>query len=198
MEKIIYHDECACLFANNVRDKECLNRYYKLYDVESNSFLTVVICNELIRLLVSKGLNKSKDYYFSSAKDRVQLVECILKDIFKKYIKLDSDDHYTYSNDLFDSRISIIISQRPYIYRYLNFKHAIQLYLNNNNNLIREDIINTIHYYMDKMQYKKYKTRYKDVKILTNKIKYTYGEDKKILINELFTKLLELQIKEKL
>lgn len=193
MDIDIYHEECNCLFANNVRDNECIKRYYPVFDVDNNCFKNIIICNEHIRLLVRKEIfEKNKINHFYSL-DRGYIANNIIENIISKYINLSSCKPIQ-SNDFLERYISIGVCSRPYIWRNIKMADALEMSLNGNS-IIRQKVVEEIKEYIDN-SYKKYKSKYAEVDRLCNQLKKVYlKEEIEILVNEILVKLIELKIK---
>lgn len=189
----IYHEECNCLFASNIRDNECVKRYYKVYDVDKNCFKNIIICNEHIRLMLKKEhfeLTKKNPYYFMN---RVFEVDRIVENIIGKYINISSCASIQ-SNDFLERYISINICDRPYIWRNIKMTDALEMALNTNR-IVRTKVVEEIRSYIDN-SYKKYKSKYAEVDRLCNQLNKVFlKEEVEIIVNEILVKLIELKIK---
>ncbi|MCP4354327.1 MAG: hypothetical protein GY793_01600 [Proteobacteria bacterium] len=185
----VYHNECSCLFANNVEDEDCLKRFYHLYDYKNNSFIKLFICNETIRLKLNQiRINKGSTYLGKYEVGKV------LDSIFKEYVSLGDGRYYDVGNDLLDRHVHITVCSRPYTYTSIKLTEAIEIYLENNSRLLFNEIKIIILDYMRNITYKKYKTKYESIRRKLKKID-NYGTNKDILMNEVFIEILQTQCK---
>jgi len=186
----VYHNECSCLFAQNVEDEKCLKRFYHLYNYEKNCFVKLFICNETIRLKLN-GLRDGRCNTYLSRYD----VDKVLISIFKDYVPIHNFNWSVEGNDLLDRNISITICDRPYVITSLKLTEAIELYLDNGSRELFSDITNVILEYMKNLTYKKYKTKYESIRKKLKKIKHSYGTERDIFMNEVFIEILQTQCK---
>lgn len=193
MNTNIYHEDCNCLFANNIRDNECIKRYYHVYDIDNNCFKHIIICNEHIRLLIKKEVvEKSQKNPFYLI-DKVYTANNVIENIIGKYINLSSCMPIQ-SNDFLKRYISIEVCSRPYIWRNIKMADALEMALNGNS-IIRKKVVEEIKEYIDN-SFKKYKSKYNEVDRLCNQLKKVYlKEEVEIIVNEILVKLIELKIK---
>ncbi len=193
---VVYHQECSCLFSNGVEEDECLKRYYTVVDVENCTTKTIAICNETIRLKIAQKKaeylikDKAVIYYINN---RVLLVESIIEDIISKYVCTTSITPVN-DNDIFNRVISVKICERPYMYRYIPMKDAMEMSMNYNH-YVSESVIRELKSYLSNHLYKKYKTKYKKALSLINRLNRCYGEQKELVMNEILLSILEMNIK---
>jgi hypothetical protein len=91
--------------------------------------------------------------------------------------------------------MNITVCSRPFVWVHLNIVEAIEKYLENDSLILYNEISKHILSYMKSITYKKYKTKYEFIRIKLNKMKYTYGDEKSILMNEIFVEILQTQYK---
>lgn len=186
----VYHNECSCLLVNNVEDDKCLKRYYHLYDYKKNKFIKLFICNETIRLKLNNERIKLDSMYTGKYQ-----IDKVLIDIFKQYVYINNGWDNKMNNDLLSKHINITICSRPFVWFNLDIVDAIEKYLENDSILLYNEISNHILSYMKSITYKKYKTKYEFIKKKLNKMRYMYGDEKSILMNEIFVEILQTQYK---
>jgi hypothetical protein len=192
MMDLQYHNECCCLFAEGVRDIKCIKRYYNVADYDNDEFKTIAICNELVRVKVREfiyrnGDNKHIQHYIASD---------IIESIIQENINIQSTVKRWQSsgNDLFDSKVYVLVVERPNIYRTFSLKEALDLYLNGNN-MITPPLLDTVDSYLNNIIYKKYKNKYVDLIRIIKKLRKSYGEERTLLTTELFVNIHKLNIK---
>lgn len=186
----VYHNECSCLFAQNVEDEKCLKRFYHLYDYKKNCFVKLFICNETIRLKLNQRRIKLDSEYISEYQ-----IDQVLIDIFEQYVFINNGWENKMNNDLLSKPINITICSRPFVWFQLNIVDAIEKYLENGSIILYDKISNHILSYMESITYKKYKSKYEFIRKKLNKMKYMYGDEKSILMNEIFVEILQTQYK---
>lgn len=185
----IVHTECACLENYDSLDDRCLKRTFFVCDIKNSTYKYISVCNEFLRLKLKQENPSSYSYsYFK--------IDNVLVDIFRNYMYVpEFKNQYGGGNDIINSYITYNVCERPSIYRYIPIMDAIEMVLNSRNYLLDEPLFNNISYYLERVTYKKYKTKYADCKRLMNKIKRSYNEERENLITELFIKIYELNIK---
>ena len=112
----IYHNECACLFAENVLDDECKKRYYEVYDLENDCHKRIFICNDYLRLCIAKKMLEYRDIRDRYRVDKRYVAKEITEDIIKKYINISSSP-MSRGNDLIDKHIFVHICIRYFAQR---------------------------------------------------------------------------------
>lgn len=198
-EETIYHNECNCLFANDVRDDDCLKRFYEVFDEFGNT-KRIAICNEHVRLKIHNELHTlnrdSRSRYAISG--RKYITEEVVGGIVSSYVGGGSYKYYkTNSYDLFDIIINVEICDKLSLYKSYNVEDAIKESLNGAYR-VKQKLIYELSIYVSNMRYKKYITRYKQLKPLLNKIENEWNKERQELLwNEFLLKVLEIKIKNK-
>ena len=176
-------------------DDNCRKRYFRVLDVFKGQHKYIGICNQHISLLLSREQikHKFKDC-FEPRYTYQEIVESIInKYLFKTITEWRSSFH---SNELYDKRICFTVCDRPLINTYVSVLDALEHVIKFRNHVIEEKLFaEIISYLQDNNIYKKYKTKYKECFAIINKIKRTYHEEREVLVNELFIKIYELNIK---
>jgi len=192
--KTYYHQECACLFTQDVMSDRCLKRFYRVRDVKNDNFKRIAICNEYVRLRVN-NLIAADEYRCENYLAR-EAVEQILSEHVE--IKKRNTLIFGYqNNDLLESDVSICVCDRPYITSYYNVREAAKMAINGNR-IITQPLMDYISNYLERMQYKKYKTRYKLINSLMKKIEREYDDQtRSLMINEMFIELWKMDINNK-
>lgn len=185
----IYIGECEHLQPNCcILDDECLKRHFHIMNPRTNSTECLVFCNDYLKL---KSQQKADNF---SWKENV--IEVIQKEIYN-HIKIEKKYRpSTYS--LSDHYFSYYVCERPYTYVSVSFKEIIEWYFENPTRELLELIFEQIKSFLDRLYYKKYKSRYLELIRLCNKLTDRYGypvEEKQSILLELITKTFELTIK---
>ena len=198
----IYHDECNCLSASNVRDDKCLKRYYFIEDIEKQDYKYIAICNSYLRLLFHNEKKRiTSTTYLNCSGNRI--MKNIETELISKYVEIKRP-HYNYwfydKPDLIDRAVRFIVCERPFISTTYTVKECVTHIIENEerNYKIEGALYPKIRDYLSVMKYKKWKTKYKQCVILTKQIEKTWNKNKKtILLNELFININEMNIKNK-
>lgn len=191
--KVIYHEECGCLFADNIRSDECRKRYYTVRDLENQDTKQIVICNEYIRLMLNEYQIGKR---FVGYNTRQYKVERIIEEIIGEYVNI-GNAVYSRGNDLTDVSINFVVCERPWICRTINLVPALEM-IREGNFMIYEETFNAIKNYLERTTYKKYKTKYADTMRLLRKAQSFIGsKQREIVINSMFNNILQMQIKDK-
>lgn len=195
-DKEIHHTQCCCLPVENDYNIRCMKRYFSVFDMKKGRTVHIYVCNELIRCLMNESIHEKTDggYYKGAYYD-------VVMDIISHYVyvpQIDSDFIFGRGNkinDLGTQRIYITICNRPFIFVTILFKDLLALYLKHENLQIRGELLRTLRLYLDHMYYKKYKSRYKEIQRLLRQIDKNFASKSNDLMNELFFKIYEIQIK---
>jgi len=192
-EEIIYHNECCCLFADNVMSDKCHKRYYEVTNWKTGRKKRIFICNDLIRL----KLNREREDIGNSRWTNKYDVDQIIQEIISNYVDCNNRYFGSKGNDLTDRKVIFNVCERPHLTHSVYLLDAIKFYLTceNYNEVLYQSIKETILRYMENLTYKKYKTKYKSIKIKIKKMHYTYLEERKQLMNEIITEIFETQYK---
>lgn len=205
--EVIYHNKCACLYANSVMDEDCIKRFYLVYDAEKDSYKKIFICNELIRSMMNRYKYdddyrlRNCDRYFRDDKG----LACICaEDIISEYIE-DTREYDAYnrlgsmSNDFFDQYVCVSICNRPSIIRRYSMRDALRIaYRHFRYSQFKIDLIQNIREYLGRNTYKKYKTKYSQVQVKLNKLLKEHDEQASLIItNEILKLIFDLNIKNK-
>ena len=188
--KKIYIGECEHLENCCITDDECLKRYIHIINPKKNNVECLVFCNDWLKL---KAQQKSYEN-FTYKKNVVNVIENEILNylnIEKKY----RENTKSLSNYVF----SFYVCQRPFTHVSINFVEIIQWYFDNPTQDMANLIIENIKCFLDHLYYEKYKTKYKSLITLSNKLKYNYNkslEDKELIILELINETFKLTIKD--
>lgn len=199
-DEIIIHPKCGCLHSKGINHPDCIKRTYFVTDIRAGyptfkGEKTITVCNEYLRIKIHEAAASQSHFhldYFDFRK--------ILKSIFREHMVIDepdwSDKYFGRKhNDLYDLRIPYTLCERPYMSTSISFKEAI-INVTSKVNFTLEELI--IPYFLDYLKttpYKKYKTKYMEAGRLAKKIRNTYGNEKKHIVNKLLTLLLTLKTK---
>jgi hypothetical protein len=207
----IYHGQCEHLFCDDIESKNCLKRYFRIYDIEKNEIYRISVCNDFFRLKLRQEMIHLDEYDWR-AKD--YFVSKILEDILSEYIFIKNNPYYPNKSlrliPFSKQIISIQICDRPNLYQNILLTDAINLSLKhqftNSFNINRKRYgfygngVNVIKEHLK--QYitlidgvKKYKTIYDDLAKDIDKL-YDYNWNQtELKITELLTKILNYKTK---
>lgn len=195
---IVYGKECSCLFANSTVEDKCLKRYYQVVLPETNELKYVAICNDYVRLRLADFRIKNKYHYRNEAYEAEKVIFEIVAEelnIEKRYIY--TDWRKSNSNELFDREVSFELCDRPYMHLHYPMREAIEKAIKSDRRF-KEKVVVTIRDYVETMNYKKYKSKYKSLSPILNKIKKEWREEYlEVLFNELLVTILEINVKNK-
>lgn len=199
----LYLDECMCLYnTSNECNDNCIKRCFSLEDLEGTK-KTLFVCQSYLRYKIQElKFNNSNYYGFKNYED-------VIAEIIISALNLDK---YTYSkvdyvfdteNDILKRKFAIPICYRPYVYVYLDINEYIEYAYKNID--IARSLVEQLRSYFNKIKYKKYKTKYKKVIGLLNRIEkqqYMYLNKNDFYIEtdmlEIFKILYDMKINEKL
>lgn len=190
--KNIYHNECSCLFAHNIKDDKCMKRYFIITDWRTNEDKGLFVCSDYLRCRINKL--READYRYV---DEYKVTQ-IINDIFNEYVDCKGSSwNMRPSNDLLEKDIYFTVCDRPYSSHTVNIKEVMEQYLDSDygGDHLYHPLKLAIVEYMEKLTYKKYKTKYKSIIIKVNKLRHTWGEEKRTLFNEIILEIFETQIK---
>jgi len=186
--KKIYIGECEHLQNCHIEDKECLKRYIHIINPRTNEVECLIFCNDYLKL------NSKKDIDNFTYKEYV--VELIEVEVLK-YLKIEKkyrEPTKTLSNHYFN----FYICNRPFINAEISFKELIEWYYDNPTHQMLELIKDELISFLDRLYYKKYKTKYNELIRMCNKLKLTNcisKEDKETILIELINETFKLIIK---
>ena len=197
-EDVVYGKECACLYANSTVEDRCLKRYYQILLPDVYELKYVAICNDYVRLRLADFKIKKEYSYSNDASDaRKVICEIIAEElnIKKEYLYADWRNHG--SNELFDREVSFEICDRPNMYLYYPMREAIEKAMTSGRPF-RSKVVSVIRDYIETIEYKKYKTKYKSLFPILKKIKSESREEYlEILFSELLVTILQVNVKNK-
>jgi hypothetical protein len=188
--KKTYIGQCEHLCNCHIEDDDCLKRYIHIINPKTNEVECLVFCNDYLKLNSQK-----KSYENFTSKE--QIIKFIELEIFR-YLKLENTNKIRGGNSISEYTFPFYILDRPFIYGYFSLQQLIEWYFDNPTqnmaNLVREQIC----IFLDRLQYKKYKSKYKELITLSNKLKPNYllnKEDKEIIILQLINETFKIIIK---
>lgn len=192
-----YGKTCGCLFENRTESDGCLKRYFVVLIPENEEWVRLAVCNEYIRLKINEHLIK-KDYGSMEIRARE-----VISDIIIDELNLDAhlfNNHTRWQrrgNDLFDKTIDIVTCEKPYMKAYYTMREALEHSLNGNR-MIKHRTLDVIREYISTMEYVKYKSKYKTLSTIVNKIDKEFSPDElQILFTELLVAVLQINAKHK-
>lgn len=187
------HTECCCLHGRGVMSKDCYKRWFNVYNFNTDSYEYIGFCNEYLRLKIQReSIENNNDW-------QLTYLQVIRKEL-SNYIPLTIGFNY-YSleqkNDIYNQYLLFEVCERPHISYEISVKDAILHYLDNKRNYQLqyklEEVITD--YLLNKIQYKKYITKYKDCIRLARKISKGYEHEKEQILTELIINIHELNYK---
>jgi hypothetical protein len=188
--KKVYIGECEHIGNYCIIDDECLKRHIHITNPKTNEIECLIFCNDYLKLNSQK-----KDYYnFQSQEGVLKFVET---SIFE-YLGLKSGWHYNNSSIISQHTFGFTISRRPFIYGYFTLNQYINWYLDNPSYDMADLIKEKITCFLDDLKYQKYKTKYKQLIALSNKITRFSTLDKvekESIILQLISEAFKLTIK---
>lgn len=200
-KEIILHDECNCLISNGIFDDKCIKRYFRVLDLNDFKHKYIGFCNEYLRLRIRKAqVEFEKKYYYDS---HVRIAKDVIENELKNYcVNKNYEEHCLFTNnvkDLLTSKIHFVICENPFVYQVFSLQDAINLYLDFPYvSSIEKKIYETINNYLQNIQYIKYKTKYKKLIAMNNKIsKFILQDERETFMLELFTEILKFKINNK-
>jgi len=168
--KKVYIGECEHIGNYCIIDDECLKRHIHITNPKTNEIECLIFCNDYLKLNSQK-----KDFYnFQSQEGVLKFVETR---IFE-YLGLESGWRYNNSSIISQHTFGFAISRRPFIYGYFTLNQYINWYLDNPSYYMADLIKEKITYFLDNLKYQKYKTKYKELIALSNKLSRFSGLDK--------------------
>jgi len=197
MEKIV-HNECGCSICNDPSDPKCLKRYFDLFDYRTGKDFRLFVCNNLIRLKIN-----NKEFELGN-RIEYNIHKKVISDLIYQYVPYyESLGLYfrggvSYNgNDLIQRRITVCVSERPYLFHEMSLSDAVELYFNNNSRKLLKQIHSVFRCYADNFIYKKYKTKYATILKMIKQLDNYHYEDKGDIINEIVLEILKFKIKTK-
>jgi hypothetical protein len=188
--KKTYIGQCEHLCNCHITDPECLKRYIHIVNPKTNQEECLVFCNDYLKLNASQNSHQNYDY-------KQNVLRFIESEIFQ-YLDLKNEYRPIHGNSLSEYKFPFYISKRPYIYGYFSIKQLIEWYFDNQSQLMADLVRQEICKYLNNIRYVKYKTKYKSLITLSNKLKYNYNvsiEEKQNIILELINETFKLTIK---
>jgi hypothetical protein len=189
----ITHNKCGCIESSGVKDPKCLKRRYVVEDIKRGKSIDIFICNEYLRLM----LQQDKHYSWFAKK---YAVHDVLKEIFKEYVHVE--DFWiqrlgvSNKNDIANQYITYTLCDRPYIYSTISFLDAVEACCQNKYyGRLTYMVVDKFEDYINKNEYKKYKSKYAEAGRLVRKIGRCFSNEREMLIQELLILLLKLKTK---
>ena len=168
--KKVYIGECEHIGNYCIIDDECLKRHIHITNPKTNEIECLIFCNDYLKLNSQK-----KDFYnFQSQEEVLKFVET---SVFE-YLGFEGDFLYNNSSIISQHTFGFAISRRPFIYRHFTLNQYINWYLDNPSYYMADLIKEKITYFLDNLKYQKYKTKYKELIALSNKLSRFSGLDK--------------------
>jgi len=188
--KKVYIGECEHIGNHCIIDDECLKRHIHITNPKTNEIECLIFCNDYLKLNSQK-----KDYYnFQSQEGVLKFVETSIY----KYLGLEHDFKRNNSSLISKQTFGFAISRRPFIYGHFTLNQYINWYLDNPSYDMAELIRKKINWFLDDIKYQKYKTKYKQLISLSNKLSRFSGLDKfekESIILQLISEVFKLTIK---
>lgn len=187
--KKTYIGQCEHLNNCCIIDDDCLKRYFHIKNPKTNEIEILIFCNDWLKLEIQKEkLNSDCEYKFYGNKDAIK----VLEREFLKHLKLSNH----YFNSPFESKdiskfsVGFTICDRPFTHANILLIDIINIYKENPCYRTQEMFIEGMSKFFSNIQYKKYKTLYKELIYDLKRIKKNYypKEEYKILVDELITK----------
>lgn len=181
---IIADERCDCL------ERTCAKRYFLVFNYKLGEYVRVEYCKEFVRNTIH-NLIPIKQWYSNS-----DICHCI-KIILQKHIEFSyTSGSRRIQNDILNYSVSIPYCERPHVRQEIKFKDLLSIYVEEKpfNNTYYQAIKRTIINYFSIDLYKKYKTKYAEVRKIFKKNKYDISDEEVI---ELINILYQIQIKEK-
>lgn len=197
----ILHDECDCLISNGVFDSRCRKRYFRVLDLNDFNHKYIGFCNEYLRLKIrEEQIKLEKKYHFDCGR---RIAEDVIESEILKYCENKKYERQCSFNnngrDLLTNKINFVICEKPFITQTLSLQDAITLYLDFPYvSTIEDKIYYSIKNYLDNIQYIKYKTKYKKLIQMNNKVnKFMLKNERETFMLELFMEILNFKISNK-
>ena len=196
-KEIIYINECHHLYCCDIEERDCLKRYYTVYDYRIKKEVRLAVCNEYLRLQIYK--EKEKEGYYSDRNSYNQIITKIVND----YIPKASIGNNYFSKSIITD-VNFLICERPWVYQSMDIKKATMLLMERYDEwtVFHEKFFEQYKYTLREycnymLRYKKYIKEHLVCKKIINRLKHShdlyYNQDE---ILELFNLILTLKIRE--
>ena len=182
---------------------KCYRRRYFIYDVYGSDYGDVLeVCNDYLKYKI-QDVKKRKDadravYYELDRCDFRQALREIIYESIKKPEQVQSYWKGAFNTNIAEYNVTYEICCKPYITETLPLRYAAQLSLNG---IASEPLNFALHQalwkYLSTMEYKKYKTKYKEAVRLLKKMNYRQPADCRELFEELLLSIFQFKIKTK-
>jgi hypothetical protein len=187
--KKVYIGQCEHLYNCCITDDDCLKRYIHIVNPKNCNVECLVFCNDYLKLNAAK--NDENNFLYKE-----NVLDFIEREILK-YLNIDKK-YRPATTSISNYNFSFIICEKPFIHTYISFREAIEWYYESKNQFLLQKIKNEIIIYLDKLHYKKYKSKYQQLITLSNKLNHnvvmTY-EKKEIILLELINETFKLTLK---
>jgi len=203
----LYLDKCMCVYnTSNKCDENCIKRYYKLKDLDGKDKLLFVCLSYIRHKIQEEIFNNFKWHEYNYYEDVISRIFIDVLNLDKYgYSKYDETFWYFGNkkmNDLLNRKFTIQICAKPTVYIYLDINEYIEYAYKNAD--LRSSLADQLNSYFNRNIYKKYKTKYKKVIPILNRI-HRYGQSLSDLNNhhfesdilEIFEILYTMKISEK-
>lgn len=188
----IIHPKCGCVLSSGIDDPHCLKRSYIINDLLNGMMVKIFICNEYLRLKLKSYVDSNGGFNPNNSDFLI-----VLEYIIRQHVNFYKSTVLRRSYDFMNKELSYELCRRPFILAHIPLKEAvIECSKQHYNVALQEMVVAALKEYLeDDMTYKKYKTKYTEAHKLVKKIGRTCGDEKAIVIHELFTLLLTLKSK---
>jgi hypothetical protein len=187
--KKIYIGQCEHLCNCCITDEECLKRYFHIVNPKNHNVECLVFCNDYLKLNASKNNENNFTY-------KENVVDFIEKEILK-YLNIDKK-YRPQTKSISNYNFSFMICEKPFLCIDISFKEAVEWYLESKNPFLLQKIKDEIIIFLNRLHFKKYKSKYQQLITLSNKLNskvlMTY-EEKEIILLELINETFKLTLK---
>lgn len=192
--KKTYIGQCEHIDNCCITDSKCLKRFFHVTNPFNGDREIIIFCNDWIKLNAENKSHNNEDKYYW----RDGYVDLITREI-KKHFNILGSPYASSTHSISEYCISVVICEKPWVYVGIPLLDIIENYKKYKNYITRELFVNSMKRFFADIQYKKYKTRYKELIADVNRIGKNYHTqlDLEIAIDELITKTFEYLTKNK-
>ena len=187
--KKVYIGQCEHLYNCCITDDDCLKRYIHIINPKNYNVECLVFCNDYLKLNASK----IDENNFTYTENVLNFIE---KEIHK-YLNIEKK-YRQQTKSILNYDFPFRICEKPFIHTYISFREAIEWYYESKNQFLLEKIKNEIIIFLNRLHYKKYKSKYQQIITLSNKLNFRHlmsNEEKEIILLELINETFKLTLK---
>ena len=182
---------------------KCYRREYLIHDIYKGGWAddTILVCNDYLKYKIQDVKTRRKNtigYWHGSYCDFRQALKEIIYESIRKPEELQPWYKNSCTKNLAERNVTYSICFKPFLTETIPLKYAAQLCLNGlSSSPLDFALHQALWQYLSTMEYKKYKTKYREAARLLKKMAHRQPSDCPQLFEELLLSIFQFKIKTK-